>query len=210
MNNSSDPAEKPSQKLHPANPDEFWKLIFNAIPLPMFIVDDDVAIEEFNDAAGSFCAESRSNILRHRGGDILHCVQAMESANGCGTGPKCKDCLIRNSVKEAFQEKVTRRATTKMELQNKDGVFTIQLQITATPLPFQDRRLMLLILENLTELLALRKLLPVCAHCKKIRDDDQYWHAIDTYFAENMDVNFSHGICPDCMKTMLKDFDARA
>ena len=41
-------------------------------------------------------------------------------------------------------------------------------------------------------------LLPICANCKKIRDDKGYWEAVDGYFSKHSGVQFTHGICPDC------------
>lgn len=43
--------------------------------------------------------------------------------------------------------------------------------------------------------------LPICMYCKKIRSDDDYWQRLETYFARHVDIMFSHGICPDCVKT---------
>jgi len=42
-------------------------------------------------------------------------------------------------------------------------------------------------------------LLPICAYCKAIRDDSDYWHRVEEYVSEHADVQFSHGICPACM-----------
>jgi PleD family two-component response regulator len=42
-------------------------------------------------------------------------------------------------------------------------------------------------------------LLPICANCKKIRDDGGYWHIVEEYIRSHSNANFSHGICPDCM-----------
>jgi two-component system cell cycle response regulator len=50
----------------------------------------------------------------------------------------------------------------------------------------------------LTEVKTLSGLLPICAHCKKIRDDRGYWNQIETYMAKRIDVEFTHGICPSC------------
>ena len=50
----------------------------------------------------------------------------------------------------------------------------------------------------LTEVKTLSGLLPICAHCKKIRDDHGYWNQIETYMAKRTDVEFTHGICPSC------------
>ncbi len=43
-------------------------------------------------------------------------------------------------------------------------------------------------------------LLPICSICKKIRDDKGYWNQLEEYMKIHANVNFSHGICPDCMK----------
>jgi hypothetical protein len=44
----------------------------------------------------------------------------------------------------------------------------------------------------------LQGLLPICANCKKIRDDQGYWSQLEKYLSEHSDVTFTHGICPDC------------
>lgn len=48
-------------------------------------------------------------------------------------------------------------------------------------------------------------LLPICAACKKIRNDQGYWTVLESYFREHSDVEFSHAICPDCTKTLYGD-----
>ena len=44
-----------------------------------------------------------------------------------------------------------------------------------------------------------RKFMPICAHCKKIRDDEGYWNDFETFMARHFDTSFSHGICPECL-----------
>jgi len=50
----------------------------------------------------------------------------------------------------------------------------------------------------------LNGLLPICAYCKAIRDDSDYWHRVEEYVSDHSDAQFSHGICPDCMNTVVK------
>jgi len=50
----------------------------------------------------------------------------------------------------------------------------------------------------LNEVKQLKRLIPICSHCKKIRDDNGYWNLLEEYFHENAEIDFSHGICPDC------------
>jgi CheY-like chemotaxis protein len=43
------------------------------------------------------------------------------------------------------------------------------------------------------------KLLPICAHCKKIRDDTNHWQPLELYFLKHFNLQFSHGLCPGCV-----------
>ncbi len=58
----------------------------------------------------------------------------------------------------------------------------------------------------LAEVKTLSGLLPMCASCKKIRDDKGYWNAVEQYIGERTDTKFSHGICPDCMKKLYPEY----
>jgi ligand-binding sensor domain-containing protein len=60
--------------------------------------------------------------------------------------------------------------------------------------------------EAVAQLKMLRGLLPICASCKSIRDDNGYWAKIETYIKHNSEADFSHSICPDCMKNLYPDF----
>ncbi|MCP4580746.1 MAG: response regulator [candidate division Zixibacteria bacterium] len=51
----------------------------------------------------------------------------------------------------------------------------------------------------------LNGLLPICSSCKKIRDDKGYWNEVETYVKEHSDAEFSHGICPECVKELYPD-----
>jgi len=46
----------------------------------------------------------------------------------------------------------------------------------------------------------LRGLLPICAYCKRIRDDKNYWQRVEVYVSEHTDATFTHGICPSCLE----------
>ena len=56
------------------------------------------------------------------------------------------------------------------------------------------------------EVKTLQGILPICASCKKIRDDKGYWSQVDTYIHEHSGTEFSHGICPDCAKKLYPEF----
>ncbi len=59
---------------------------------------------------------------------------------------------------------------------------------------------------SLEDIKTLRGLLPICMHCKKIRDDKGYWQKLENYFKEHSpELTFSHGLCPDCAKEYYGD-----
>jgi PAS domain S-box-containing protein len=57
------------------------------------------------------------------------------------------------------------------------------------------------------EMKILQGFLPICASCKKIRDDKGYWSQIESYISDHSDAQFSHGICPDCAKKLYPELD---
>gem|GEM_PF-914008 len=57
----------------------------------------------------------------------------------------------------------------------------------------------------LAEVKVLRGLLPICAGCKKIRNDEGLWVRVDAYLAEHTDAQFTHGLCPDCVRRLYPD-----
>jgi hypothetical protein len=59
--------------------------------------------------------------------------------------------------------------------------------------------------KTLAEVRELRGLLPICASCKKIRDDAGYWNQIESYIEARSAAQFTHGICPDCVVRMYPD-----
>jgi PAS domain S-box-containing protein len=65
----------------------------------------------------------------------------------------------------------------------------------------QERELLIIQLQDaLANIKTLKGLLPMCAWCKKIRDDKGYWKRVETYIREHSDASFTHGICPECLK----------
>ncbi len=60
--------------------------------------------------------------------------------------------------------------------------------------------------EALDNARVLRGLLPICASCKKIRDDRGYWHQVEAYIHARTDADFSHGICPECADRMYPGY----
>jgi ABC-type amino acid transport substrate-binding protein len=71
----------------------------------------------------------------------------------------------------------------------------------------EKEKLIVELQKALDEVKTLGRLLPICASCKKIRDDKGYWNQLESYIQEHTGTAFSHGICPDCAKKLYPDLD---
>jgi len=60
--------------------------------------------------------------------------------------------------------------------------------------------------EAMDKIKVLRGFLPICAHCKKILNEDGEWQQMEVYVTDHSEAQFSHGVCPDCIKTHYPDF----
>ena len=62
-----------------------------------------------------------------------------------------------------------------------------------------------LLQDALIQVKTLQGMLPICAHCKKIRDDQDNWQPMESYISQRSGAKFSHGVCPDCLKEHYSD-----
>jgi hypothetical protein len=58
----------------------------------------------------------------------------------------------------------------------------------------------------IAEVKTLRGIVPICANCKKIRDDKGYWEQVELYVSRHTEAAFTHSICPDCAKKLYPEF----
>ena len=91
------------------------------------------------------------------------------------------------------------------------GIVGISRNITVRKLVEHEREQLIYDLqEAMTKIKTLRGLLPICASCKRIRDDQGYWNQLESYLRAHSEADFSHGICPACTKKLYGDlFDER-
>ncbi len=75
----------------------------------------------------------------------------------------------------------------------------------------QERESLIIELKGaLEKVRTLGGLLPICASCKKIRDDKGYWNQLEKYLGDHTDAKLTHGLCPDCAKIYFPDAAAKA
>ncbi len=87
----------------------------------------------------------------------------------------------------------------ELRVRIQSGIRVVELEVE---LIAANRRLR----EALAQVKTLSGLLPICASCKKIRDDEGYWRNIEEYVRDHSEADFSHGICPQCAQKLYPEF----
>jgi len=172
----------------------------------MFIVDEDVRILDCNAAAKKIFALSESAIQNRRGGEVLNCLNSLTVPEGCGKAPDCKNCVIRNSVKGCLNSVSVTQRPMKFVAVSGEKESELELLITASPFPEAGKNAVLLIIEDITEFSKLKAIIPICAHCKRVRNEGAYWEQVEKYFQDHIGLDFSHGICPECTQKFFGEY----
>jgi hypothetical protein len=189
---------------------DIYRAIFDALPSLVFVVDDDVRIYECNAAAENLLEAKSAAVLRKRAGQVLHCLHSTDVSEGCGRAEFCRGCVIRNAVTDAFGGNRVVRTRTRLEIVRKGAVVEIYAFISATPFIYSGKQLVLLVVEDMSEIAELRQLIPICSVCKKVRDDTESWLRLESYFKDRWDIDFTHGLCTDCHKAALEELKNRS
>ena len=79
------------------------------------------------------------------------------------------------------------------------------LLVRAARYALERERLISELREALAHVKTLKGLLPICSGCKKIRDGQNYWHQVECYIKDHSQAEFTHGLCPDCIKKWYPD-----
>lgn len=112
---------------------------------------------------------------------------------------------MASQLKKHFEvlEKRVQARTQKLTVINK----RLQNEITERKKAELEReKLILELQEALENVKNLSGLLPICAHCKKIRDENGQWHDVATYVRDRSEADFTHGICPECANKFYGEF----
>lgn len=84
-------------------------------------------------------------------------------------------------------------------------IYSVARDVTEIKLAEEERdRLVSELQTALAEVRNLQEILPICSYCRKIRDDENYWHTVESYISQHTSTRFSHSICPGCMKNVVE------
>ncbi len=172
--------------------------LIDAMPAAIFIIDSKNRMLGLNQQATQFVNATSTKTLRRMCGEVLHCIHSRKAPKGCGTTDHCKDCVVNNTIKESCSGRTIVKRKAEVLIQEDKKRYKRVYLISASPFMDNGKRLTILSMEDISELTLLRSLLPICAKCKKIRDDKGYWNQLESYIEEHSETSFSHGICPEC------------
>ena len=184
--------------------------IFRASPV-------GISLTRFPDGLVRDANDAFFDVLGQRREDIIGCFTT-ELDLWVSTGARenlIKDVASRGSVQDT--EVQLRRKNGEIidallsvelvDIQGERYVLTITRDITERKRAEREREEIIAKLQSaLSQVKTLRGLLPICSSCKKIRNDNGYWQQVEVYIKANADVEFSHGICPECMARLYPYF----
>jgi hypothetical protein len=169
------------------------------------LVTDEDARVLYRNLAGRDLLKGEK-IYGSRAGEAMHCIHSEDVPGGCGQGPHCAGCVVRNSVNSAYAGKAVRRQRTDITVMAGGKTLAVPALISVSGFSFEGKIYALMVIEDISELSELRSLLPICSSCKKIRSADGQWEKVETYIKAHVpEVSLSHGLCPSCAKKLYPD-----
>jgi hypothetical protein len=184
------------------------RVVLDAIPSLILVVDPDLRVIDTNSSARNYLQKDAEVVLKRLCGEVLHCVHEADAEEECGRTPFCPDCILRKAVTTVTKTKAAFRARHRLR-QRRDGSEEelTEFFVTASPLYVEGEALVLMVLEDVTELLALRHLVTMCSVCSSIRNEDGKWEKIHQYLSRQDNVVCSHGVCPSCLDDQYRNVD---
>jgi len=188
----------------------YFHAIINNLQESIIIIDCYYHIADVNAALCSKLRKDRRQIIGHPCYEVTH-----------GFDEPCFKAGYECPVKSVFETGRPCRVLHQHKLSEEEYIWE---EIFASPLKGENGQIIYVIeeLRDATEILKERKvlqqlksqlnilegILPICAHCKKIRNDKGYWERIEAYICDHSEADFSHGVCPDCMKKFYTDVNS--
>lgn len=126
--------------------------IFNAVPVGMLLVDDRVVISEINDVAARLVGKMAGQIIATRPGEGLGCIHSHDVPDGCGFGPACADCPLRNAFEKVLiSGEPVRGVETEATFLVNGSEVTCWLEANFEPVTLEAKKYVVAAVNNITE-----------------------------------------------------------
>ena len=172
----------------------------------LIILDVSGTIRKANSSAKAMFKHKYDHIIKRSFREIINTMSktAKLKSNADLLSLDDKDFHFhRDEIHETYKMSITPHYTDKVLT----AYVIIFHDITARRMIEMEKESAIIELQHaITQIKTLEGILPVCASCKKIRDDDGEWEQMESYMAKHSKAQFSHSICPDCSSTLYPEY----
>jgi len=190
----------------------YCKEILDALHASIVVIGSNFRIVETNRAARDLGGRNREEVIGRKCHEVLHASE--------------KPCADEGAACPLQTVMATGRSVRYVH-QHRTGAGKVRWEeICAAPIKDERGRPIYMVeeLNDISEVLqtkeivqqlasevhTLRGILPLCAKCKSVRNDDGYWETVEVYISQHSEAEITHGICPDCAKKLYPEyFDAQ-
>lgn len=170
-----------------------WEAVIETMPDAIMVVDLGLSIVDANPAAVALFGKPRQPLVGQRADETLPAAgQAL--LEGAGAEPRRATIEMPGSGR-LFEL----RLSPILEDGVSSGWLALFHDVTERETLLRDLQ------AALTDVHALSGLIPICASCKKVRDDEGYWQQVESYVTAHSEAEFTHGICPDCVAKLYPE-----
>ncbi|MDD3654721.1 MAG: hypothetical protein PHO01_11155 [Desulfotomaculaceae bacterium] len=103
---------------------------------------------------------------------------------------------------QAIEGKHVQRAKGKLVVELDNELRELSVLVSASALEFKGENLAIVIVKDISDIVELQGLLPICSSCKKIYTEEGYWEGLEKYIEAHSEVEFTHDICTQCIKKL--------
>jgi len=138
--------------------DGMLNAIFQNIPCGILVVDQDRRVKALNNVLQQTYDLDPETVLDEKSGEVLRCIHSLDSPEGCGHGTHCATCQVRLTVERALKGDRVFRNKAKAQLSVKGTIREVSLLVSATSFKYENQKLAVVILEDISELNVLRRI----------------------------------------------------
>jgi hypothetical protein len=179
--------------------------LLDAFPSLAFIADADATVLEANRAARQWLGDRAPTQLGQTVGNTFQCIFPRDSRGDCGTTDFCPSCFVRRSIEAALSGKPAPRRVAHMIIGADGHTEDRWFQVSASPLALGDRKLVLVVLEDATQLVELRALLPLCPGCSASLEASDPIGQARVFLRKHPDFLLADELCTECRQRPPED-----
>ena len=172
--------------------------LLDALPSPAFIVDADATVLEANRSAWQSLGDGVGPQLGVPPGDLLQCIFPHDSRGRCGTTEFCPSCVLRQSIGAVVSGRPAPRRVAHMILGPAGHSADRWFLVSASSFALGDRKLVLVVLEDATQLVELREFLPLCPGCGTSREVSDPPGQARIFLRKHPDFLLADELCAEC------------